>query len=65
MIKMDTTLKQIQLNVSQSSSSLEMVLPSSARLTFLPFDEFWANNGKAVLQKLLLSVTFIVSRFSK
>ena len=32
---------------------------------FSPFHEFWVNNGRTVLQKLLLSVRFLVSRFSK
>ena len=65
MFKVGTTLKKNWLNASHSSSSLDMVLRSSERLIFLPFDEFWVDNGRTVLQKLLLSVIFLVSRFSK
>ena len=32
---------------------------------FSSIDEFWVNNGRTVLQKLLLSVIFSVSRFSR
>ena len=31
---------------------------SSMKLIFPTFDEFWVNNGRTVLQKLLLSVFF-------
>ena len=58
MFKVGTTLEKNCLNVSQSSLSLDMVLTSSTRLIFSPFDEFWVNNGRTVLQKLLLSVIF-------
>ena len=49
MFKVGTTLEKNCLNVSQSSLSLDMVLTSSARLIFSPFDEFWVNNGRTVL----------------
>ena len=64
MFKVGSTLEKNWLNVSQSSSSLDVILLSSMRLIFSPFDEFWVNNGSTVLQKLLLSVIFLVSRFS-
>ena len=49
MFNVGTTLEKKLLNVSQSSSSLDMILLSSVRLIFSPFDEFWINNVKAVL----------------
>ena len=58
LFKVGTTLEKIWLNVSQSSLSLDMVLLSSMRLIFTPFDEFWVNNGRTVLQKFMLSVIF-------
>ena len=58
MFKVGTTLKRNWLNVSQRSSSLDMVLPSSTRLIFSLFDKVWVNNGKTVLQKLQLAVIF-------
>ena len=65
MFKVCTTLEKKWLNASHSSSSLDMVFPSSTRLIFLSFDEFWVSNCKTILQKLLLPVMFLVSRFSK
>ena len=65
MYKLGSTLKKSWLNVSQSSSSPGIVLPSSTRFILSPFDEFLVNNGWTVLEKLLLSVIFLVSRFSK
>ena len=49
MFNVGTTLEKKLLNVSQSSLSLDMILLSSVRLIFSPFDEFWINNVKAVL----------------
>ena len=46
MFKVHTTLEKNLLNVS----SLDMVLPSSTRFIFSPFDEFWVKNGRAVFQ---------------
>ena len=63
--KVGTTLRKNWLNVLQISSSLDLLLPSSMRLILSHFDEFWVNIGIAVLQKLLLSVIVLVSRFSK
>ena len=34
-------------------------------LTFSLIDEYWVNNGWKVHQELLLSVIFLLSRFSK
>ena len=65
MFKVGTTLEKNSLNVSQSSSSLDMVLLPSTRLIFSPLDEFWVNNCGTVLEKLLLTVIFLVLRFSK
>ena len=58
MLKLGTILEKNWLNASQSSSSLDMVLPPSTKLIFSIFDEFWVNNSRALLQKLLLSVFF-------
>ena len=68
MFRVGTTLEKNWLNVWQSSSSLDMVLPSLSSLIFSIFDEFWVNwvnNGRTFLQKLLLSVICLMSRFSK
>ena len=40
-----------KLNVSWSSSSLDVVLSSSTKLIFSLFDEFWSNNGRIVLSR--------------
>ena len=53
------------VNVSQSSSSLDMVLPSTKRVRFLLFQLFCVNKDGTVLKKLLLSMTVLVSKFSK
>ena len=42
-----------------------ILLPSSTMLTFSLIDESWVNNGWKVHQELLLSVIFLLSRFSK
>ena len=59
MLKVGITLEKNWLNVSQSSSSLHMVLLPSMRLIFSLFDEFWVNNGRTVLQKLLFQIKFL------
>ena len=53
--KEGTTLEKNWLNVSQSFSSLDIVLSSSTRLIFSPLDEFWVNNG--------LPETSVISNF--
>ena len=53
--KEDTTLEKNWLNVSQSFSSLDIVLSSSTRLIFSPLGEFWVNNG--------LPETSVISNF--
>ena len=65
MFKVGTILEKNWLNVSQSSSSVDMNLLSTMRLFFSPFDECWVNNGRTVLHKLLLPVMFLGPRFSK
>ena len=42
-----------------------ILLPSSTMLTFSLIDESWVNNGWKVHEELLLSVIFLLSRFSK
>ena len=53
MFRVGTTLEKNWWNVWQSSSSLDMVLPSLSSLIFSIFDEFWVNwvnNGRTFLQ---------------
>ena len=53
MFRVGTTLEKNWVNVWQSSSSLDMVLPSLSSLIFSIFDEFWVNwvnNGRTFLQ---------------
>ena len=44
-----TRLEKSLLNISKSSSSLDMILLSSVRLIFSPFNDFWVNNVRADL----------------
>ena len=61
--RLGTTLEKNWLNVSQSPSSVDIVLPSSTRLIFHLLLNLGVNNGVIVLEKLLLSISFLVPRF--
>ena len=62
MLSSEIILEKKPLKMLHNSESLEIVLPFSVRLIFSPFKGLFVKKGVIVFQKVLLSVTFFISR---